>query len=909
MKLLLQITFILLIKSLLICQDKNLDYYTFFSSKDSTYINKYILTNNLPNNLQNIRPKIALVLSGGGARGIAHIGVIRKLLEEGIHIDYIVGTSIGALIGGLYAVGYSPDDMDSILKNNNWDEMLSFENEQLRSNQFYDQKIITDRSLITLRFKNFKLIIPEAVIVSTKFDIFLQKLFSNGVYPVNCNFDDLKVPFRAITTDLVTGTTVSLNKGNLIKAIKASITLPLIYAPIRLDSLILVDGGLMANIPVEQASEFLPDIIIAVNTVSPILKAKDLDKPWSIADQVISIQMNKFSNESLNKADFVIKPDIGNHLNTDFTNFDFLINEGEKATQKLIKEIKSKIESIQISKLDSLLFKIIFSKKKNENIYLIEIQNTNAKVDTIIFKSKDSIFAFFKQLIRNNDNNLQPISLQCDTTKCILNYIDSQLTRIRYIEIDCGNNITKDSLLPISNKYLNIIPNKFVINQLCEEIIRYLKLKGFTFARVYKKELINQDAILKITIDDGTIDSLELIGNDIVSDFLIKREIVQEIGKPAQLEKIIMSYNNLNSTDLFYDVELLVLPKQNTIGNILLVKVKEKSTQVLSIGARIDNERYAQLGIDAIQENFLNIGARLSARFVGGIRNQYYLGKFELPRFYQTLLSFSAEIYYRYNLINQYKNVPGLPLNEFERIKTNDIVMQQFGLNISVGLQIEKNGYAYLKMRNEKQRFYNFDSVNKPDYYFIHTLETGLTFDNRDKEDFPNKGRLLHLSLETSMIPNLDNVGFSKAEFLYSSVFSFSKSSIIPTVSFGFADKTLPYPDFFAMGGQDIFFGLYENDEMGRQIVRGSLEYRLRAPYDLFFNTYVSLRYDLGAVWEVPEEIKFSKLKHGIGFTVTLDTPLGPAIFSAGKAFYFLKDPASVVWGPLLFYFRIGLNL
>lgn len=907
MKIVLKIIFFTLIYSYLLCQE-NSDYSTAKTFHHNSAQKKII---SIPNNIK-LKPKVALVLSGGGARGIAQIGVLRKLLNENINIDYIVGTSIGALIGGLYAVGYLPDDMDSILNNTNWNEILSFENEQLRSNLFYDQKVYSDRSLITLRFKNFKLIIPEAVIVGTKFDAFLQKLFWNGIYSTDCDFNNLKVPFRAIATDIATGKSISLKCGNLIKAIRASITLPLIYAPVRIDSLILVDGGLMANIPVEQAFEFNPDIIIAVNTVSQILNPKDLDKPWNIADQVISIQMRYFSNEALKKADYIVEPNIGNHLNTDFSNFKKLIFEGEKATENILNKIKIHLEKILDSNINLLINNIFTKHLSNTQSLTFEIIEDSSITHSVTFNSKDSSIYFFKKVFHNyfhKSNDLQNINLLYDSLNSVISIILNSYSKINDFKIHCTNLSILDSLELILNKYKFLPYNNSISNQISDDIIKNLKNQGFTFARIFKKEFNPQKGILSLTIDDGTIDSIYIEGNQSFREFLIKREVVQEIGKPAKAEKIIASYDNIYSTGLFLDAELQVRPKPDTIGNILYIKVKEKSTQLLSIGGRIDNERYAQIGIDAIQENFLNIGARLSARFAGGLRNQTYSLKFEIPRFFDTYLNFSTDIYYHYNLINKYKNVSGLPINRFERVKTDDIVIQKYGINLSIGLQIEKSGNAFIKLRNENQRFYYYDSTVLPDYYFIHTIEGGLSFDNRDKDDFPTQGRLLQLSLETSLIPELSTIGFSKAKFLYNTIFSFGKSSIIPTAFFGFADKSLPFPESFDLGGQDNFFGLYENDELGRQIVRGSLEYRLKSPYNIIFDTYLSLRYDLGAVWDAPEEIKFSKFKHSVGLTLAFDTPLGPAKFSAGKAFYFLKQPASVVIGPLLFYFRIGLNL
>ena len=146
-------------------------------------------------------------------------------------------------------------------------------------------------------------------------------------------------------------------------------------------------------------------------------------------------------------------------------------------------------------------------------------------------------------------------------------------------------------------------------------------------------------------------------------------------------------------------------------------------------------------------------------------------------------------------------------------------------------------------------------------------------------------------------------------QFFYKSNYSFGIHTISPSVFFGFGDATMPFPEFFSMGGQDSFFGFREDEERGRQMVKGSLEYRIQSPLKIFFDTYLSIRYDLGSVWEQTEAIRFNDLKHGIGTSVSFDTPLGPAEFSLGKSFYFIKKPYGIAWGPVQGYFSIGMDL
>ncbi|MDQ1266981.1 MAG: hypothetical protein QG635_2134, partial [Bacteroidota bacterium] len=332
--------------------------------------------------LNDIKPKIALALSGGGARGIAQIGVLEEFEKAGIEIDYIVGTSIGAMLGGLYASGYTAAELDSIMLHADWDEIISFGSEINRGSLYMDQKLQNDRSLITLHFKNFEFIAPQGISGGTRLNAFMQRLVWDGIYHSDSDFDNLKYPFRAIATDLVTGKTVSLKSGNLASAMLASAAVPLRFTPVRKDSMVLVDGGLMANIPSELTAEFKPDIIIAVNTTSPLLGFGELDTPWSLADQVVSISMDYFSRFSKTKADVLIQPEIGSHSNVDFSGLDSLIEAGRSAGREALNKIRELVEL----KADS-----IFKNKILNNILPGYAPDKSLSIELAGFNHEDSL--------------------------------------------------------------------------------------------------------------------------------------------------------------------------------------------------------------------------------------------------------------------------------------------------------------------------------------------------------------------------------------------------------------------------------------------------------------------------------------------------------------------------------------
>ena len=216
------------------------------------------------------RPRIGLVLSGGGARGVAHVGVLRALEKHHIPIDLIVGTSIGSLVGGLYAAGYSTDQLQTVIDTTNWAQVLSFADESERTNFFVGQKQAADKEMLNIRFDGLTPVIPSSFSSAQRLTTFINQLTLQGIYHPSPSFDDLKIPFRAVATDLISGKRMVLSSGPLAEALRATITVPLLYSPVTRDSMELTDGGLISNIPVEVAQELKMDIIIAVDISSPL---------------------------------------------------------------------------------------------------------------------------------------------------------------------------------------------------------------------------------------------------------------------------------------------------------------------------------------------------------------------------------------------------------------------------------------------------------------------------------------------------------------------------------------------------------------------------------------------------------------------------------------------------------------
>ncbi len=257
------------------------------------------------------RPKIGLALGGGGARGLAHIGVLKVLEELNVPIDYIAGTSSGAVIGGMYAAGLTPDQIEARIVGIDWDDMLS---DRLARRELSYRRKQNDRNYlfpVELGMRGFRPIFPRGLIAGQKVGFFLRSatLRAAGV----TDFDRLAVPFRAVATDIETGAPVVLGSGDLAAAMQASMAVPGVFSPLEIGGRLLVDGGMSANVPVNTVRAMGADIIIAVNISAPLLNRQQLESIVDISDQTLSLLSLKTNQQQLMQLhgdDILITPDL-----------------------------------------------------------------------------------------------------------------------------------------------------------------------------------------------------------------------------------------------------------------------------------------------------------------------------------------------------------------------------------------------------------------------------------------------------------------------------------------------------------------------------------------------------------------------------------------------------------------------
>ena len=279
-------------------------------------------------------------------------------------------------------------------------------------------------------------------------------------------------------------------------------------------------------------------------------------------------------------------------------------------------------------------------------------------------------------------------------------------------------------------------------------------------------------------------------------------------------------------------------------------------------------------------------------------------------RIFDTYLTYNINTYYKSNDVFVYRDVPSTSSNFFERENYGEYNQAFYGLSAAIGMQVKKFGNVIFRGKFEVNRLINLRNlaVDPTQFSFI-SFRVSSNIDTQDKYPYPTKGVKVSAFYETAQKVSGLSSGYANIGFVYKSYFSIANIHTIGLgFKMGFADQTLPLSQQYSLGGQYSFFGMREDEFRGRQILASSFEYRLFMPVKIFFPTYLLVRYDLGNTWPAREQIRFKDLRHGVGGTISFDTPIGPADFSVGRSFLFVKNlpgnPISL--GPVYFYFSIG---
>lgn len=293
---------------------------------------------------QSQKPKLAVVLSGGGAKGVAHIPLLKALDSIGVKPDLIVGTSMGSVVGGLYAMGYSADTIEIISKNIDWDKMLSNEIPFNYINP--SERDEFGKYAITVPIKNWNIEIPSGVIESQELNLYLARMATKVNYIED--FDQFPIAFRSVATDIVNGKKVVIGEGSVVTAIRASMAIPTVFTPVDYKGTILVDGGVTDNFPVQVAIDWGADIVIGSDVSGGFVKKDKSESLFDIIAQSAMLSSTSLNDQNRKKCDLLIDhvPNL-THSSADFNSAREIYEEGKIAVKEKMPELLEILKPFQ----------------------------------------------------------------------------------------------------------------------------------------------------------------------------------------------------------------------------------------------------------------------------------------------------------------------------------------------------------------------------------------------------------------------------------------------------------------------------------------------------------------------------------------------------------------------------------
>ena len=806
---------------------------------------------------------VLLALSGGGARGTSAIGILKAFEEKKIKVSAIAGTSIGGVVGGLYACGYTPEQLINIIGNIDFSELFS--NQPNRMTMFLTQRQDRDRHLLSVRFDKLKPYIPQALTAGQKLTSLLTSLTIKPNYLTGGDFSRFPIPFKTVCTDIISGREEIIDSGSLAEAMRASMAFPLAFTGVERGQKILMDGGMMKPVPVDivRGMSDTVDFVVAVNTTSPLLGKEELSTPIDIANQVTSIMTADQLADQLSRADHIIEPPLEAFTSTDFENIDSLIDIGYRTGLAAADEIIEKL-----------------SRKNISQTYLITRLDINSPYETMLpdlnsrwlnrsVIRRDLIDELKKITLRHNlfeikaEITPEPADGEGYRLNLKLTPVFS-LSRTGIIFI--GNNvISADTLLAqIPFTDTAFLPREFETG--LDNIIDLYRSRGYDLADVRKVTMDCDSRTVTVVIDEALVKKIEIENNRRTKDWLIRTNFPLNEGEPYSTRKANRGIANIYATDLFDRVTMDLVPYDS--GALIKIGVLEKKFTQLRLGWHWDDEYQSEEFAELRDGNVLGIGMEhlLHARY--GRDRQQYFTKLKVNRIFSTYLTAQMKIYH--HRLDRTIWQDGLPVGIREENVT--------GATVRVGQQISRlgtitGGFIFENVEYIDSRDDSRESLRKRKLILESLVE------NFNRIPFPETGKkhLFELQLVGKYLGG--EVEFTR---YFSSIESYfplgNYINYHPKISIGLSRTGLPPSEKFYMGGVYSFSGFRTHELSGDKIFLLNQELRFKLPLRFYF----TLRYDIGNVYTSSDEIRFEDLYHGFGVSVAFDSPIGPFDFGYG---------------------------
>ncbi len=812
---------------------------------------------------------ILLALSGGGARGLSVIGVLKAFEEKNIRVAGIAGTSMGGIVGGLYASGYTADQLDSIVDRLDFNTLFS--NSPSRTSMFFTRRLEKDRHLLSIRFRGLKPIIPQAITAGQKLTSILTTLTTKATYHCGADFMHLPIPFKTISTDIVSGRSVIIDSGSIADAMRATMAFPLAFTGLERHDEILMDGGMLTPVPVDLVRSMSDSVmvVVAVNTTSPLLHRQEIVTPVDIAHQVTTIMTADKLAQQLADADYVITPEIDEYRASDFKDKDLMIRKGYEAgiaAADSIIELQKGQERRKFYYLNSLRME----SDSRDLRWFDSLQHRVVSRGTLINELK-AIYrdhGLLRLAVALTPTDSLPTGYQVDTVEVNL---DISITRnFRYAKVEfhfVGNTIFDDSTL--ASQF--ITPDSTItLTTLKEGFTRIAALYdsfGYDLVDAKPTSIDYANERIYVGIDEAVIRRIDIVDNKRTKDWYVRSHFPLDRGELYSTRRAAQGISHIYGTDLFDRVTIDVLPYDS--GALVKIGVEEKEYRQLRIGWHWDDEYQSEEFAELVDDNVAGIGLEylLHARYSSD--RQHYYASLKTDRIFSTYLTARAAI--DHTMLERQLYNPD---------NTTDGVITEYGtgFDLTFGQQIARLGTvsAGLVVRQLK---YTYTNGNPIERLGLRMLVLRSVVENLDRIPFPNSGNRHVFELDLAGRFLGGDAEYSKFHWSLETYLPFTQYvNYHPHVALGISRAGLPASERFYLGGLHSFAGLRTYQLSGDKMFLLSNEIRFKLPLDL----YLSFSYDLGDVYHSTDQIKLNGLRHGFGTVLGLDSPLGPVEFGYG---------------------------
>ncbi len=736
---------------------------------------------------------------------------------------------------------------------------------------FLTQREERERSLLSVRFDGLVPVIPRGLTAGQKLNSLLTALTTKANYHCGSDFSRLPIPFRTISTDIVTGREVVHAGGSLAEAMRATLAFPLAFTGLDKDDQLLMDGGIVTPVPVDLVRTMSDStaLVVAVNTSSPLLTKHDLVTPLDIANQVTTIMSRDRLAAQLQAADYVMEPPLDGFSTVDFKHRDSLVEIGYRAgltaADSIIGllrhrhiETEFEISWVRVNNAPAALAQSI-RVKLGDNIItrpqLVSLLNALLvrfdlfRIDANMWPADDSL--------RHQAMNILDISVErcLPGRDVVFRFIGNTIFHsVRLAtHFDCG-----DTLLT---------PHR--MKQGLDAIIDMYHNEGYDLA-VIKDVTIDMKALeVSVVIDEAIIRRIDIDRNERTRDWFVRSLFPLKVGQLYSTSRASKGIANIYGSDLFDQVMVDLVPYRG--GTIVKISVEEKQQPVIRLGWHWDDEYQSEEFIEVLDDNISGIGLQLLLHSRYARDRQTYFTCLKTDRIFSTYMTARLGAYHR-RLRRHLFYDDGTRADERLEIKTG----AEFGL----GQQIARLGTVSVGLVFE-QLDYRHPHDYRREVFDLRMLKFTSVVETFDRVPFTRTGKKHMFELQFAGKYLGGEAEFTRLFTSLEAYFALKPYlNYHPKLAVGLSRSNLPVSERFYLGGMHSFVGFRTHQLTGDKLFILSNELRLKLPLWL----YLTARYDMGEVYTAADEIKLRNLRHGVGLFLSLDSPIGPMEFGYGVA-------------------------